>query len=278
MLATVLTALLAAAMPENAVFEELSTQVKLPAVTMPDGLDAAAQHERIKQIAGPNRRVKDLTRKSIVAPFVLKIGKRAAGPDEPPVRTVDVWFVAHGSIERFFDETFLEDLAGTVNAGKNDRLPVSKGPIDAEELKRRGLAVEDSENRKERFVYSTFGLFDRVLVSATRRVMVTRGDESVLVATMIDPRFTDDPTHPNRWQKVTWDQQRQPTLGPPQPYVSGGFYTKVTKLADPPGALFIEHHHQFAEPTEWFDGKNLLRSKLPLVVQDAVRKLRRKLR
>jgi len=50
---------------------------------------------------------------------------------------------------------------------------------------------------------------------------------------------------------------------------------KVTKLAEPAGALFVEQHLIFAEPVDWFDGANLLRSKLPLVVQDRVRSIRR---
>ena len=46
-------------------------------------------------------------------------------------------------------------------------------------------------------------------------------------------------------------------------------------VAEPTGALFVEQHIIFAEPTGWFDGANLLRSKLPNVVQNAVRTTRR---
>ncbi|MCS7305572.1 MAG: hypothetical protein NZ602_10755, partial [Thermoguttaceae bacterium] len=49
-------------------------------------------------------------------------------------------------------------------------------------------------------------------------------------------------------------------------------------LRQPGGALFIEHHHLFAEPNQWFGGKNFLRSKLPLAIQETVRKLRWQLR
>jgi hypothetical protein len=41
--------------------------------------------------------------------------------------------------------------------------------------------------------------------------------------------------------------------------------------------LLIEVHMVFAEPKGWFEGRNLLRSKLPPVMQDSVRKFRRQL-
>jgi len=49
---------------------------------------------------------------------------------------------------------------------------------------------------------------------------------------------------------------------------------KITRLAEPAGALFVEQHIVFAEPTGWFGGANLLRSKLPPVVQYAIRTTR----
>jgi hypothetical protein len=52
---------------------------------------------------------------------------------------------------------------------------------------------------------------------------------------------------------------------------------KATRLAAPAGALFVEYHVVFLEPQGWFRGTNLLRSKLPIVAQDLVRKFRRRM-
>ena len=41
--------------------------------------------------------------------------------------------------------------------------------------------------------------------------------------------------------------------------------------------MFIEYHVAFIEPEGWFHGTNLLRSKLPIVAQEMVRKFRRNL-
>ena len=52
---------------------------------------------------------------------------------------------------------------------------------------------------------------------------------------------------------------------------------KMTKLHEPAGAIFCEAHVIYAEPHGWFDGANLLRSKLPAAVQTEVRSLRREM-
>jgi hypothetical protein len=221
--------------------------------------------------------VADLTRKSVVSPFVLKLGDVPTSDAQRPFRTIDLWFIAYGRLELFSQQDFLQRLVETAESSKKGRLPFIKGILNREEMKQLNLLVEDEPDRLQRFFYSTFGLFDRVLVSATRRVVVTRQPESVIVAAIIDPRFTKSATHPNHWRAVDRDERGEPKLGPPHAYESAGLYAKITRLKEPAGALFIEYHHAFCEPEAWFKGTALLRSKLPMVVQDAVRKLRRRL-
>jgi hypothetical protein len=277
---------LVGALPENSVLKQIIEQgvpvgndgeVKLSSPTVPDGLDGKAQQEILARIAAPSRRVADLTRKSVVSPFVLKLGDVPTSDARRPFRTIDLWFIAYGRLELFGQQDFLQRLVETAESSKKGRLPFIKGILNREEMKQLDLLVEDEPDRLQRFFYSTFGLFDRVLVSATRRVVVTRQPESVIVAAIIDPRFTKSATHPNHWRAVDRDERGEPKLGPPQAYESAGLYAKITRLKEPPGALFIEYHHAFCEPEAWFKGTALLRSKLPMVVQDAVRKLRRRL-
>lgn len=275
--------------PENPVFQELVAKglradgqgnhfIRLPEPIMVDGLDAATQRQRIEKLAGPNRRIEDLLRNSVVAPFVLKIEDlpRAAGSDL--FRRVDVGYVAYGPLEKFFSESFFEEMLHLAPSEKKTRLPLTSHLLAEEELRKRNISCADREGYKERYYFSTTALFDRVLLSATRRVVVTRQPNSVLVAAVIDPRFANDPEYPNRWQSITMDESGRFRLGPAQPYGASGTYTKITRLCEPAGALFIEHHQALAEPEGWFGGTHLLRSKLPLAVQDGVRKLRRQLR
>jgi hypothetical protein len=286
MQAALLLAFLVGASPENSVLTQLIEQgvpvgdgtfVKLPPPTLADDLDAAAQQAIVERIAAPHRRVADLARKSVVSPFVLKLGDVATSDPKRPFRTIDVWFIAYGRLERFSDEEFLKKLVETAESSKKSRLPFTKGVLKPEEMKQLGIYAEDTPDRMQRCFFSTFDLFERVVATVTRRVVVTRYPESAVVAAIVDPRFTRSPTHPNHWQSVSRDEHDQFKLGPPHPYESAGLYAKVTRLKEPAGALLIEYHHVFCEPEEWFSGSHLLRSKIPMVVQDAVRKLRRRL-
>ena len=51
----------------------------------------------------------------------------------------------------------------------------------------------------------------------------------------------------------------------------------MTPLAEPAGAILVECHGVFEEPQGWFQGAPLLRSKLPMLVQEQVRGFRGKL-
>jgi len=278
--------------PSNEVYERLTATgvcrpggaecVRLPPPELPDGLDAAAQAEVLARIAGPNRRVEELLRDSIVAPLVLSMDQRETAPGRRPMRSVDLWFVAHGKLDRLDSEEALQRFAQRLEKEADDDSASQRGFLSAEQLQRRGIRAEDGDNRRERYIFGGFALFDRVYVRATQRVVVTRAEESVRVAGAIDPRFTADAEFPNTWQPLakTADASGQFRFekGPARPYESAGFYAKATRLRQPDGALLIEYHLVFDEPEEWFGGATLLRSKLPMAAQDAVRKFRRSLR
>lgn len=277
----------AAAAPENAVFELLVSEglpapdgarVKLPAPWLPDGLDAAGQRAALQRMAGPARGLDQLLRDSVVAPFVFEMSDVETASDTATMRRVDLWFVAYGDLEKLAQRGTIEQLIDDLRIQSPGDLPERQGVLDEEQLRKRGLFVPDSDNRQQRFAYATVALFERVLLSATQRVVLTRGPESVLAAGMIDPRFAGDSEYPNHWRPIERDPSGRLLLGQAQPYGAAGFYVKVTPLRAPAGALVIECHQVFDEPEAWFGGRNLLRSKLPILVQDGVRKFRRKLR
>jgi hypothetical protein len=240
-------------------------RAKLPPPSMPDGLDAARQKAVIQGVIGGDHSYDEFTRKSVVAPQVLKL--RDVTPSDPaaPARGVDVWFVTHGDFALLDDEKFLERLS---NAGRGE----GKGKeLTEADLAKRKIAAPDS--KKEKFGFVEFDFLEKVRLKATGRTMWTKNAESAVVAGEIDPRFRGDAEFPNSWQSIM--KANGPAIGQPHPWGGAAFYLKITKLAEPAGALFIEQHIVFAEPTGWFDGANLLRSKLPPVIQNNVRTMRR---
>lgn len=240
-------------------------RAKLPAPSMADGLDAARQKAVITAVIGDTP-FDEFTRKSIVGPQVLRIGDAKPSDPKAPARTVDLWFVAYGDFKSLDDEKFRDRL---VAVGRGDGKGVA---LTKEDLAKRKITPGD--DKRERFGSIEFDFLDKVRIKATGRAVWSRTTDSMLVAAEIDQRFLGDAEFPNQWRSLT-KEGGEPKVGGANPWGGAAFYLKITKLAEPAGALFIEQHVVFTEPTGWFDGANLLRSKLPLVMQDNVRTMRR---
>jgi hypothetical protein len=260
----------------NALYKELldpgllvvpNIRAKFPTPTMSDGLDAAKQKAIIAQLIGNDYVYEEFTRKSAVAPQLLKL--RDINPSDPqaPARGVDVWFVAHGDFNATDDPKFLERL---LNVGRGDGQGKS---LTREELAKRKIELPPDAEKREGYGVVEFDFLDKVRIKSTGRATWSKTADSVLVAAVTDPRFLNDPEYPNQWQGITKDATGM-KVGPPQPWNGAALYLKITKLHEPAGAMFIEQHVIFVEPHGWFDGANLLRSKLPPVVQTQVRRMR----
>jgi hypothetical protein len=246
---------------------------KLPEPTLADGMTAAQQRQQIEAVSEGRNSWEDLTRRSVVAPFILRIPQDDSD-HQALGRRVDLWFVAYGSLEALANDEFLKDQ---FKSASDDTENASSARLlgDAD-LTKRGLpiasAVEDP-----RYLAAETTLLDRVRVRATTRSVKSRSADSLLMASILDPRFASDPEFPNRWQPILRNDAGSRQLGASHVYAGLGSYVKATRLAEPDGALLIEYHVAYAEPTAWFNGANLLRSKLPILAQTVVRKLRRSL-
>lgn len=244
-------------------------KVALPRPSMPEGASLAEQRKIIAELPG-NRPYDDMVRNAIVAPFAMRI-EDVENPAGDPLRRVDVWFVAYGRLQQFFDERQATSL---VQWATTDKKPSSVTLLSADDLRRHSIVPTADNHVREQFLFRQGVLLDRVRVGATYRVMTTLEPNAVVIAAVIDPRFNEDEKYPNYWQSIA--ESGEP--GPRQRYVTAGAYCKVSPLVEPNGAIFVEQHFLFAEPHGWFRGAPLLRSKLPLAIQDSVRQLRRQLR
>jgi hypothetical protein len=256
---------------------ESGATVRLPAPQMPDGLTRDEQQAALAKAAGkyPTER---FVRDAIVAPFSLEI----SSVDDPTCKRraqhVDFCFVAYGSLTAVIDRDLFGELAGAQEAGSRNQAQVSARVLTPDELQARGLTVEKTSDREESYVVIDVPILNRVQLRGVGFGVRERRAESVVGAMKLDDRFRNDPNFPNTWSPITHNVQGKLTIGPPVPYSGMGGYMKMTQLHEPAAALFVECHIAFDEPEGWFGGKNLLRSKLPLVVQDNVRTFRRKLK
>ena len=271
---------------DNPVFQKLitsgvtmsdGTAVKLPPPILADGLDAAAQRAALDKVADARSPYNELVKKSFYAPVVVKVRTLKSSPDEgPAVRAINLWFVARGDWNTLTSKDFLESLVKPKAEGKS-RAVAQSGMLTAQEITARKLTAVTKKGYEERYVYSTFSLFERVEISATRFAVLTTGKNSILAAARVDPRFDKDAEYPNQWRALLRDEQANIKPGPAHPFGHAGGYAKLTRLVDPADAVLVECHLVYEEPYGWFNGINLVRQKAPVMVQEKVRTFRRKL-
>jgi hypothetical protein len=254
------------------------TVVKLPPPTMSPGMTAAAQTAAIKGVLMKSATLERFMATDSDAPISYRI-KTVEGKDGAVFRTIDISFVAHGDWKVLNSEKFADSLTKTAAkpAKANEEGAILKsGFLTDAEMKKRGLQIKAGGGRQDRYFYTTFALFDRVQVSVTRYAVLTRTADSVLLATQVDPRFAKDREYPNEWRSIEKNAAAQRIIGKDNPYSGAAFYVKVTRLAQPADAIFVEYHSVFNEPYGWFEGENLLRSKLGTIANFQVKQFRGK--
>jgi hypothetical protein len=242
----------------------------LPAALFPEGLNAKEQTELIAKLAGDDYPLEELLRPSVVAPYVFKLSEFATQDPTTLGRRTDLWFIAHGKLETLTHDNLSKLYQGV---RKDSRLK----PLGDEALAARKLKRWTAANVEDNFFHTIFPLLERVQVHATFRTVTSRSKDAVVLASRIDPAFARDAEFPNQWRPLEADEAGNFKAGAAQPYEGMGMYFKISRLHEPAGALFIEVHQVFAEPTKWFNSPNVLRSKLPVVVQAEVRAFRREL-
>ena len=246
--------------------------VKLPEPSLSPEADAKEQAEVIRRVSSKKYDYDEFIRKSPVAPFMLEINMVGEkGGDR--LQKIDLWFVAYGKLDAVSDEEVLGQITGSESRSEKGE----SEQLTEEELRERDLTVESSDNRRESYYHTDAPILDKVQVSGIGHGVTTRASNGILAASLLDPRFADDAKYPNRWRPVVREQSGKTRLGEPHPYAGFGGYCQVAALHEPKGALFVECHMAINEPHAWFNGANLLGSKLPIVIRDNVRTLRRKL-
>jgi len=253
------------------------TPVSFPEPILHDGRDAESQRRALEMIAGSENKAKDLLRDSITAPFTLKIHDIPARSGAT-IRVVELWFVVYGEL----DEIDTNDVAERFSKSKPTEVGNMRFEahlLDDKQLTLRNLHEIRAGNEtpgRTWYVHQVGRLLGRIEVEATDQVVLSRSDESIVIATRTSSEFAKDADLPNRWRSMTRKGEREDS-GKAEPYAGGAGYVKISRLVTPAKALLVEAHFAFLEPRAWFDGAPVLRSKIGLVAQDQIRRLRREI-
>ena len=226
------------------------------------------QNSALVKIAGGAKQLDELLRNSVTSPFILKLRDVETGSSI--VRVADLYFVIHADFSLLkTDEVFRIQASPPVEVG-NMRFETRL--LSPEELAARAIPASD----KTWYVHSGNRMLDRIQVESTDKVVASKSAESLVVTSRTDPRFDQDEAVPNRWKALARPGGLK-VDGSPQIYAGAGGYVKVSQLAGRETTLWVEAHFAFDEPRAWFEGAPILRSKLGLVAQDQIRRLRREL-
>lgn len=182
-------------------------------------------------------------------------------------------FTLHAPLERLqADETLRKSLGAD-----EDAKGATARPLTAEEVREAGIPADPTG--RERLVYLEIPLLNRVTIRGVVRTVTTEHPDGLEMAWQFDPRLLDH----ERW-RATWTRREENELGArvegePQPYRGCGGIIAVRKVAADGGLdlLVVESRLVLGEPEAWFQGSNLLRSKIPLSAQEYARSLRRRL-
>lgn len=155
-------------------------------------------------------------------------------------------------------------------------------PVTAEELKKVG--IKPAADGNERFVCLEISLLNRIDLKGVIRIQRRVSPDSIEVAWGFDHRFDSLPDLATTATKAGSNELGERVDGPPEPYAGGGGIVTARELTSGDSTasglpvVIVESRLVFAEPESWFGGSNLLRAKVPLITQEGVRTLRRRLK
>jgi hypothetical protein len=221
---------------------------------------------------------KQFCRNSVVAPVRIDLDYLRNSDGKRIGQRMHIAFVVHVGIETLCDADMMRRLLGG-----NDESSERPEGFHSESIDREALEVIGVDEMQAcSYSWLKFVLLKKVELQAVIRSQRTEGEGHFTIAWVLDERFTDreppDDEYRNEWVRRDRDELGNTTRGEPHPYSGAGGYLAVSGLEQIAGASLVEAELVFCEPDAWFSGSNLLRSKLPLIVQESVRRFRRELR
>ncbi len=225
-------------------------------------LDGVASTEDQQKVIADNLRglpYNQFARDSIVAPVRIDLDYVKDDQGNRVGHQVHLLFIVHAPLSAFSSDGFAEQILGETEAEDTKESFRSESPGEST-LQRLGIDPTESNQHYRRW---TFDLLDKIRLSGLFRIAT----ENTETQNRVDVMLVDEAD--NRWERL----DRSADSG-----AYSGFRGWITATELATGdAVLVEARFAFHEPPQWFRGSNYLRSKLPLVLQNAARDLRRRL-
>ncbi len=260
-----------------------------------ESIDPASARKSLEKIAGPQG-VRRFTRDSVVAPLAVRTDAISNEAGQRIGHFINATFVVHQSIAEIRQSKVLDDFKSdadtdpeseTITFVEDDTADefetTTSRSLSATELSQHDVTLDKNS---ETLGYLQLPLLGKIVlrgVARARRSVWSSDDPSapVILTWLVDSRFGSASPQAdsiaNQWRAIERTEVGRRVLGPPHPYEGLGGYVAIAPLPGDATASIVQIRFVLHEPPDWFHGRNLLRSKLPLLIQDRVRNIRRQL-
>jgi hypothetical protein len=252
-----------------------SEPMRLPMPLLDPSMSADAQREAIDELDDFEK----MSQKKVTAHHELKMEKFDEGVTGGVFRSADYYFIAYGKLQQLSDRKWMGTLfAEDGKSSKTTSLEPDREPI-ADDAKK-GRSIDWLEANVFDKVWlsvvleSRFERTDAMLIGGAR--VVEAGPEGKVKSTW-SPYAQQKSGQSNAGSDSGSNAGSDAAAGGGEQYVGLAGYTFAMPLAGVEGALWIESHLLYYEPEGWFGGRNLLQTKLPLLVQNRIRAARQEL-
>lgn len=248
--------------------------------------ERSAAQERLAGAHGWKR----FSRNSVVAPVKIELAYLKNESDQRIGHRVHVAYVVHAGLDTLRDADLMGDLFGKPSDGDSDHddetaRESSEGEESflSEELDPKELAALQIEPEEGvSYGWLEFLLLKKVDLQGVIRSQRWEEENFVAISWELDDRFSDqNPAHEtyrNEWIRRDRGPNGELMLSDPKPYSGVAGYLVISTIAGLGNASLIEAEVVLHEPEGWFNGSSLLRSKLPLILQESARRFRRGLK
>jgi hypothetical protein len=239
---------------------------------MIDGDSSASQIEKLKELLAEKYTADAFLQGSPSSPYLLTIDRRESSSNTGKFMEtrMHLYFAAQGDLQLASDPQFLDSIFQLRSDSEG-----SANSLSLEQLQRIGFGPQDNPSPQEAIRLVDGRLFDRIRISGLVRSYWSKTGRSIVSAIAFDQRFVETPDLAALWER--FERQEDGSLkAVEQGKLEGlGLYVKITPLDMPEGLLLVEVHGLLLEPYSWFQGANLIGSKLPPAVRNQVQAIRR---
>ncbi|MGI9473881.1 MAG: hypothetical protein ACR2NZ_20225 [Rubripirellula sp.] len=235
------------------------------------------------------------SRNSVVAPVKIELAYLKNEAGDRVGHRIHVAYVVHAGIETLRDS----DLMGGLFGGSTSKEAETKDP-ESEASKALEDQKADESFRSEQMDDATvtslgiesqpgvgFGWLEFLLLKKVELQGVIRsnrfeGVDYVAITWELAEEFTDrEPVHErfrNEWVRRDRSPSGSLIRSEATSFAGAAGYLVLSSVDGTDNACLIEAEVVLHEPEGWFNGSNLLRSKLPLILQESARRFRRGLK